>query len=163
LDKIHVGASPTSPSGRTASKYARRRNLGRSSYALVAIFLTTLVAGARAEPRDQGKSPEAPRNILTPPLRANAPSRTVAVPAPPRRPQKETLPSPPAPSAIAPPPRPALLSELPPLDVSVPPPTLPRAARATMRGCALEWEKLKLEGRTAGLMWRDFAEKCLTR
>jgi hypothetical protein len=146
-----------------ASERACRRNLGRKSCSLVAFFLAALVVGARAEPQDQGKAPEAPRNILTQPLRANAPSRNkVAVPAPPRRPPKETSPAP-LTSAVAPPPTPAPLSELPPLDVSVPPPTLPRAARATMRSCALEWEKLKLEGRTVGLMWRDFAEKCLTR
>ncbi len=56
-----------------------------------------------------------------------------------------------------------ILSPLPPLDTSAPPPMLPRASRERMRACAEEWEKKKRESSAASPMWRDFAIDCLKR
>jgi hypothetical protein len=53
-----------------------------------------------------------------------------------------------------------------PVDVDVDklqPSNLPPASRERMHQCGEEWRKLKMEGRSAGLIWRSFAEKCLTR
>lgn len=76
-------------------------------------------------------------------------------PLPPLRPQAQ--------QPTAPEPAKAPLPELPPLDTSVPPPSLPRASRERMRLCADEWRDMSREGQTAGIMWRDFATRCLTR
>ncbi|MGO9944625.1 MAG: hypothetical protein ACLPIC_17935 [Rhodoblastus sp.] len=40
---------------------------------------------------------------------------------------------------------------------------LPPATREKMHQCGDEWRKLKMAGKAAGLVWRSFAEKCLTR
>jgi hypothetical protein len=53
-----------------------------------------------------------------------------------------------------------------PVDVDVDklqPYNLPPAPRERMRQCGEEWRKLKSEGKSAGLIWRGFAEKCLIR
>lgn len=55
------------------------------------------------------------------------------------------------------------LAPLPPVDTSVPPPTLPRATRERMRACAEEWGKKKRASNAGLPMWRDFATGCLTR
>jgi hypothetical protein len=60
-------------------------------------------------------------------------------------------------------PAPATPPELPPLDTSTPPPSLPRAPRERMRLCATQWLKLKQERQTVGTTWREFATQCLTR
>lgn len=72
---------------------------------------------------------------------------------------------PPTPSVGAPTPvsAPRKFPPLPPLDTSLPPPSLPRAPREKMRACAEEWEKMKRATKTGLPMWRDFATGCLTR
>lgn len=35
--------------------------------------------------------------------------------------------------------------------------------RAAMRACGEEWVKMKREGSTVGLVWRDFAAECIPR
>jgi hypothetical protein len=88
-----------------------------------------------------------------------------ATPQPPRRPQfeqpttPENAPSPQSAPQAAP-------AGRAPVDVDVDklqPYNLPLASRERMHQCGEEWRKLKIEGRSAGLIWRGFAEKCLTR
>lgn len=55
------------------------------------------------------------------------------------------------------------LAPLPPPDTKSPPPMLPQASRERMRECADEWSRIKKEARGPLPMWRDFANKCLTR
>ncbi len=53
-----------------------------------------------------------------------------------------------------------------PVDVDVDklqPYNLPTASRERMHQCGDEWRKMKMEGKSGGLIWRNFAEKCLTR
>ncbi len=53
-----------------------------------------------------------------------------------------------------------------PVDVDVnglQPYNLPSASREKMHQCGDEWRKLKMAGQSKGLIWRSFAEKCLTR
>jgi hypothetical protein len=162
LNNSYVGATPISRSRRLTNGRSCRPAAKLSAWSCILCLMATLVHGAHAAPGEENKAPQASRSLGTQSRRANAPSRKRAIPTPPRRAPNE---APPAPSATveAPHLRSAPLSELPPLDLSIPPPTLPRATRSKMHGCALEWEKLKLEGRTGALMWRDFAGKCLTR
>jgi hypothetical protein len=89
---------------------------------------------------------------------AAAMRRAMRAPSPPRRPPSlsET-------PRDEPPPQAAARRELPPLDTSVPPPSLPRAPRSRMRLCAMQWLKIREESRTRGVSWREFATKCLTR
>lgn len=74
------------------------------------------------------------------------------------------------PSAAAPPktptpspPQPSQRVAIPPPDLSKPPPMLPVASREKMRACADAWSKLRMEQKEPLPLWRDFANKCLTR
>jgi hypothetical protein len=50
------------------------------------------------------------------------------------------------------------------LDVnSLPLFNLPPASRERMRECGEAWRNLKLAGQSDGLIWRSFAQKCLSR
>jgi len=123
----------------------------RGAFLLVAACLGPCDA-AQAEALRKTGDNGAARRIHT------APRRAVDVPEPPKRPavpaaSDETPAA--RPSGGAPPPAP--------LDMSVPPPMLPRATRKAMHDCALEWEKVKRESRPGAPAWRDFAVKCLTR
>jgi hypothetical protein len=89
------------------------------------------------------------------PTRQSTVVRRAVPPTPPRRPDAPT------PSQAEP--TPAPMTELPPLDASLPPPSLPRAPRERMRLCATQWLKIRQDGQTNGTGWRDFATKCLTR
>ncbi|MBG0811798.1 hypothetical protein IY145_20835 [Methylosinus sp. H3A] len=106
-------------------------------------MLTTAVAAPQPAP-----SSDRPPHV--------AARRAPRAPAPPRRPPEQRAPQP----AEAPP---AAPPELPPLDTSAPPPSLPRAPRERMRQCAMQWMKIKQEGRVGGTSWREFATRCLTR
>ena len=68
-------------------------------------------------------------------------------------------------SSIAAPPPASLapLKPVPPVDTSIPPPSLPRASRERMRACAEEWGKMKMAAKGGLPMWREFATGCLTR
>ncbi len=53
-----------------------------------------------------------------------------------------------------------------PVDVDVnklEPYNLPPASREKVHQCGDEWRKLKMAGKSEGLIWRSFAEKCFTR
>jgi hypothetical protein len=53
-----------------------------------------------------------------------------------------------------------------PVDVDVDrlqPFNLPSASRQQMRQCGEEWRALKMAGKSSGLVWRSFAQKCLAR
>jgi hypothetical protein len=121
---------------------ARRRRLAR---ALIGVLASACCA-AHAAPKETAPPPRASVN-------------RAAKPMPPRRPapphEQREHPAPPA--------APAPLADLPPPDPSAPPPSLPRASRAQMHECAVEWQKRKLAPNAAALLWRDFAAKCLTR
>jgi hypothetical protein len=113
---------------------------------------------ARAPAKAQ--APAKPR----PPAKPRAPAKTHA-------PDKGAAPITPAPPAApAPQPEPAATPASPPgraaVDVDVDklqPYNLPPASREKMRQCGDEWRKLKMDGHSAGLTWRIFAEKCLPR
>jgi hypothetical protein len=87
-------------------------------------------------------------------------------PTPPRRPPEF---NPPKVARTAPPTSPAAPAEpggRAPVDVDInalQPFNLPPASRQQMRQCGEEWRALKMAGKTNGLVWRSFAEKCLTR
>jgi hypothetical protein len=98
----------------------------------------------------------APDAVAAPAARRSEPAarRALRAPLPPRRP---------SPSSDAAARQPAPPPELPPLDTSSPPPSLPRAPRERMRSCATQWLKLRQERQTSGTTWREFATQCLTR
>lgn len=83
-----------------------------------------------------------------------------STPRPPRRPDEFGKPAPAgSPSQATP-------GERLPADVdvnSLHPYNLPPASREKMHQCGDEWRKLKMSRRHEGLIWRSFAEKCLTR
>ncbi|WP_166143840.1 hypothetical protein [Methylosinus sp. RM1] len=123
---------------------SRRRSAYAAILASLCAFATLAVAAPRPMPsadRPQQAARRAPR-----------------APTPPKRPPEQRAPQPPAMEAP-----PAMPQELPPLDTSTPPPSLPRASRERMRQCATQWMKIRQEGRTAGTSWREFATRCLTR
>ena len=66
-------------------------------------------------------------------------------------------------SAWPPPPATRQFAPEPPVDTSIPPPSLPKASRARMRTCAEEWTKKKLLTRNDIPRWRDFATGCLSQ
>ncbi|WP_294540755.1 hypothetical protein [uncultured Rhodoblastus sp.] len=96
----------------------------------------------------------------------------VGAPLPPRRPPEfsapttaKVAPQPPAsaPAATQPPEAPG--GRLP-VNVDIDtlaPFNLPAASRQQMRQCGEEWRALKMAGKSAGLVWRSFAQKCLAR
>lgn len=90
----------------------------------------------------------------------------IGAPTPPRRPPEF---NPPKVARTAPPTSPAAPAEpggRAPVDVDInalQPFNLPPASRQQMRQCGEEWRALKMAGKTNGLVWRSFAEKCLTR
>ena len=90
----------------------------------------------------------------------------IGAPTPPRRPPEF---NPPKVARTAPPTSPAPPAEpggRAPVDVDVnalQPFNLPPASRQQMRQCGEEWRALKMAGKSNGLVWRSFAEKCLTR
>jgi hypothetical protein len=120
----------------------------RSAYAAIIASLCALATAVAAAPQPTPSSDRQPHV---------AARRAPRAPTPPRRPPEQRAPQP-APEAP-----PATQRELPPLDTSVPPPSLPRAPRERMRQCALQWMKIKQEGRAGGTSWREFATRCLTR
>jgi hypothetical protein len=93
-------------------------------------------------------------------------------PMPPRRPAEfnppttvKTAPQT-APVAPAPPQSSAAPGGRMPADVDIntlQPFNLPQASRQKMRQCGEEWRALKMAGKSSGLVWRSFAEKCLVR
>ncbi|MCI4683927.1 hypothetical protein [Candidatus Rhodoblastus alkanivorans] len=103
-----------------------------------------------------------------------------AIPQPPRRPPEYMAPAQPqgAPPPAAQPEAPANLAPQKPatapttvpstqrVPVDVDPATLkpfnlPPASRQRMRLCGERWRDLKMAGKSEGLTWRSFAEKCL--
>jgi hypothetical protein len=96
----------------------------------------------------------------------------IGAPLPPRRPPEfnppttvKTAPQT-APVAPAAPQSATAPSGRSPADVNIEtlqPYNLPPASRQKMRQCGEEWRKLKMAGRSSGLVWRSFAEKCLVR
>jgi hypothetical protein len=101
---------------------------------------------------------------LTPGVKDSA--ALAATPQPPRRPA-ESAPapnaSPPASSEPQSPP-PAQPPQRQPVDIDpdkLQPLNLPPASRQRMRLCGERWRDLKMAGKSAGLTWRSFAEKCL--
>ena len=90
----------------------------------------------------------------------------IGAPLPPRRPPEF---SPPPTVRTAPQTSPAAPAEplgRAPVDVDVnalQPFNLPPASRQQMRKCGEEWRELKMGGKSSGLIWRNFAEKCLAR
>jgi hypothetical protein len=90
----------------------------------------------------------------------------IGAPLPPRRPAEF---SPPTTIRTAPqtsPSAPAEPGGREPVDVDVnalQPFNLPAASRQQMRQCGEEWRALKMAGKSSGLVWRNFAEKCLAR
>ncbi|WP_428988370.1 hypothetical protein [Methylocapsa aurea] len=119
----------------------------RRAYAAIAASLCALATAVAAAPQP---APSSERAHV-------AARRAPRAPTPPRRPLEQHAPQP-APEAP-----PAAPRELPPLDTSTPPPSLPRASRERMRQCASQWMKIRQEGRTVGTSWREFATRCLTR
>ena len=123
--------------------------------------------------------------MLAPPLLILAGSAWSAIPAPPRRPPELTpaespqttpastpqpAPASPAPPSTAPqsPARQNATPEQPPqrqpVDIEpekLQPYNLPPASRQRMRLCGERWRDLKMAGKSEGLTWRSFAEKCL--
>jgi len=120
--------------------------LPRSACAAVLVSLCAAAAAAAPDPAPSSDRPHVQQR------------RAPRAPPPPRRPPEQRAPQPPAVEAP-----PAAPRELPPLDTSVPPPSLPRASRERMRQCAMQWMKIKQEGRAVGSSWREFANRCLTR
>jgi hypothetical protein len=99
---------------------------------------------ARAKPPAQDVAP--------PPAQKPAPQNPTPIEPPPvEAPQK-----PPAENA-APPPRASADVD----PASLQPYNLPPASRQRMRTCGERWRDLKSAGKSAGLTWRSFAEKCL--
>jgi hypothetical protein len=90
----------------------------------------------------------------------------IGAPTPPPRPPEF---NPPKVARTAPPTSPAAPAEpggRAPVDVDInalQPFNLPPASRQQMRQCGEEWRALKMAGKSNGLVWRSFAEKCLTR
>ncbi|MGO8740566.1 hypothetical protein [Rhodoblastus sp.] len=93
-----------------------------------------------------------------------------ALPFPPRRPPEFTAPVAPPPNVPAPEsaPQTPQSSSAPdqrmPVDIdpdAVKPFNLPPASRQRMRLCGERWRDLKRTGKSEGLTWRSFAEKCL--
>jgi hypothetical protein len=87
-------------------------------------------------------------------------------PPPPRRPNE--IGKPPAPAKPSPKPAPQTTAPAgrAPVDIDVnklEPYNLPPASREKMHQCGDEWRKLKLAGKSEGLIWRSFAATCLTR
>ncbi len=79
--------------------------------------------------------------------------------APPPNPSQEPAPQPAAPAA-----QPAPAPQRQPVDIDpdkLQPYNLPPASRQRVRLCGERWRDLKMAGRSAGLTWRSFAEKCL--
>jgi len=85
-----------------------------------------------------------------------------SAPAAKRMPRPALPPAHPAPPVVIEQP-PAPPPELPPVDLSTPPPSLPRAPRERMKLCATQWLKLRQERQTGGTTWREFATQCLAR
>lgn len=167
--------SPACPSAITALFRRFRRNSSRNKS--VALLLPTLLlAGAalsatpdrsrrpanRAKPPTQDVNPPpaqqpapqspAPPNPASPnPASPNPASSSPATPS--------QTPTSPAPETAAPP-APART----PADVDpekLQPFNLPPASRQRMRICGEQWRDLKMAGKSVGLTWRSFAEKCL--
>ncbi len=130
----------------------------------LACFAGTSIAQTPA-PSQSGK-PRPPAKTQTPaktraPAKSRAPAKAKSpVPA------KPATPAAPAPQPAAPSPAPASPPGRAPVDVDVDklqPYNLPPASRERMHQCGDEWRKLKMDGGSAGLTWRIFAEKCLPR
>jgi len=132
--RTHQGARASSKTNRLGS---------------LSIFAGLVLTGAAlaAIPQPQPRPPEfgKPAPVETPPDQPpSAPQNAPTVPAAPQTP----------PSGRAP------------VDVDVntlQPFNLPPASREKMHQCGDEWRKLKLDGKSRGLTWRSFAEKCLVR
>ena len=132
-------------------------------------FAGTSIAQTPA-PIQDGK-PHPPAKTRTP-TKTQSPAKTRA-PAKSRAPSKAKSPvpaKPATPAAPAPQPAPSPAPASPtgraPVDVDVDrlqPYNLPPESRERMHQCGDEWRKLKMDGRSAGLTWRIFAEKCLPR
>jgi len=134
---------------RVIARYPGAPSRPRSACAALVASLCALATAVVAAPQP------APSSDRPPHVAARRAPRT---PAPPRRPPEQRAPQPPA--AETPP---AAPPQLPPLDTTTPPPSLPRASRERMRQCAMQWMKIKQEGRAGGTSWREFATRCLTR
>lgn len=101
----------------------------------------------------------------------------IGAPLPPRRPLEfsppmipQTAPASPAAPRPSTEPKPSSAPLAPdgraPVDVDVntlQPFNLPPASRQQMRQCGEEWRALKMAGKSSGMVWRGFAEKCLSR
>ncbi len=111
---------------------------------LAGAFLTASALCATPEPpRRPAKSVKPPANDAAPPPQKPAPDNAA--------------PQTPAPAQAAPPARA-------PIDVDptkLQPYNLPPASRQRMRLCGERWRDLKMAGKSVGLTWRSFAEKCL--
>jgi hypothetical protein len=71
-------------------------------------------------------------------------------------------PTPPTLAAPLPAATPPLSTELPPNDPIVRLGAWPREEqREILRRCASEWDRMKREGTTKGMIWRDFLDSCL--
>jgi hypothetical protein len=132
-----------------------------------------LLGGASLSARTE---PQPPPATQAKPAKASAPAKRSS-PVKPAKPARPAVPTkPPAPDAIPPAQRPAPgapdsqdASPAPapqraPVDIDpekLQPYNLPPASRQRMRLCGERWRDLKLAGKSAGLTWRSFAEKCL--
>ncbi len=104
--------------------------------------------------------PPRPAEFSAPEIAKTAPEKTAPEIA------KTAPPIPPVEPATQQPSKPPAAGGREPADVDpnkLQPYNLPPATREKMRQCGDEWRKLKMAGKAAGLVWRSFAEKCLTR
>jgi type IV secretory pathway VirB10-like protein len=108
----------------------------------------TQVKPARASSPAKRSKPVKPASPVKPPARDAAPPEQPPTPATPDSQGASPAPAP----------------QRAPVDIDpekLQPYNLPPASRQRMRLCGERWRDLKMAGKSAGLTWRSFAEKCL--
>jgi hypothetical protein len=118
-----------------------------------ALLPTGAAQAATSEP------PRRPVKSVRPPVKDLPPAKDATPPKPSQQPSQQPSPQPAAPAA-----QPAPEPQRQPADVDpdkLQPYNLPPASRQRIRLCGERWRDLKMAGRSAGLTWRSFAEKCL--
>jgi hypothetical protein len=155
--KIGSRNSSLSRLARTAAIAAGALFAASASFAQVKPATPTPPTRARSGPAQQKQRALSPQqDVRKPSARQPGATRPPTVAPPSAKPAPRT----PPPLVVDPLPPP---QAPPPVDVSQPPPALPRAPREKMRACAEEWDRMKRESKEGLPMWRDFATKCLTR
>lgn len=136
----------------------RDRTSARRRRVFLAILIALALGGPPALAQSSPEGKEKIQGKPKPSEKSQASSRAAAPKAPP----VVAAPARSAPVARSPA-QPSQRAAFPPPDLSKPPPMLPVASREKMRACAEEWSKLKVEQKEPLPLWRDFANKCLTR